>query len=137
MLFTEVHYVSIRKRINTTRPGVILQIFFFHMVHIVILFILWSLSIKFSYEVLSTTTDNGIKKNYHIHQESTLAVKLWTPDDDIRLNATITQTGTFCVSFHTYLKNSSFCAYCAFLLEGCRHYEHNFLFGLWKNLSSV
>ena len=66
-----------------------------------------------------------------------MAVKLWTPDDDIRLNATITQTGTFCVSFHTYLKNSSFCAYCAFLLEGCRHYGHNFVGFVKKSVISL
>ena len=131
MLFTEVHYVSIRKRINTTRPGVILQIFFF-FTWFTLSYCLYfdlcqsSFHTKFCQPLLTME----LKKNYHIHQESTLAVKLWTPDDDIRLNATITQTGTFCVSFHTYLKNSSFCAYCAFLLEGCRHYGHNFLFGL-------
>ncbi|CAH3124187.1 unnamed protein product [Pocillopora meandrina] len=35
----------------------------------------------------------SIDSEFSQPEESTLAVKLWTPDDDIRLNATITQTG--------------------------------------------
>ena len=30
---------------------------------------------------------------FFVIQDSSLSVKLWTPDDDIRLNATVTETG--------------------------------------------
>lgn len=30
---------------------------------------------------------------FFVIQDSSLSVKLWTPDDDIRLNATVTKTG--------------------------------------------
>lgn len=35
----------------------------------------------------------GIDSEFSHPEESTSTIKLWTPDDDIRLNATITQTG--------------------------------------------